>query len=158
MRKLTIYTDGSHLKHTSGRLGIGGVLIENNQKIEEFSEEISIGYMKEKFGTSDVSNPTCEMLATLWALRKFKDKIEKNDEIHMKADYIGVQSFILGKWKIKAPYIQKIKDEIDQELDSQNLRGRIYFEWVKGHQNKSILNPDAIWNSYVDLLAKGQKP
>ena len=157
MKNLTIYTDGSHLKHTTGRLGIGGVLIneDTDQLIEEFSEEVSLSYLEKNFGTSDVSNPTCEMLATLWALKKFRNNIGKSDNVCMKADYSGVQHFIfLGDWRIKAPYIKKIKEEIDKEIKSQNLKGRIHFEWVKGHQ--SIMSREAKWNNYVDKLAKGQ--
>lgn len=157
MKKFKIYTDGSHLKHTTGRLGIGGILLDERGVVDSFSMEISIEYLKKTYGTSDVSNPTCEMLATLFALRNFKKYFGSRDQICMKADYNGVQNFILGNWKIKAPYIQKIKDEIDKEIDSQNLRGRIYFEWVKGHQKKSVLDPDAYWNNQVDLLAKGQE-
>lgn len=156
MRTLTIYTDGSHLKHTTGRLGIGGILVEDGKEIDKFSVEVSTDYLKRNYQTTDVSNPTCEMLATLFALRKFGWQFKKGDEITMKADYNGVQHFILGDWKIKAPYIKKIKDEIDNEIKSLGLTGRIHFEWVKGHQKKSVLDPDAIWNSRVDLLAKGE--
>lgn len=155
--KKVIYTDGSHLKHTSGRLGIGGILTEDSKKeIDSFSIEVSTQDLKTEFGTSDVSNPTCEMLAVLVALKKFKGQIKKTDEVVMKADYTGVKNFIMGTWKIKAPYIAKIKEAIDNEIKSQGLQGRISFEWVKGHQNRSVLDPDAIWNNRVDLLAKGE--
>lgn len=155
--KKVIYTDGSHLKHTSGRLGIGGILTENSKKeIDSFSIEVSTQDLKTEFGTSDVSNPTCEMLAVLVALKNFKNQIKKGDEVVLKADYLGVKSWCEGTWKIKAPYIAKIKEAIDNEIKSQGLQGRISFEWVKGHQNRSVLDPDAIWNNRVDLLAKGE--
>ena len=161
MKKLIIYTDGSHLKHTSGRLGIGGLIVDekSNELISSFSEEISIDFLKKNYGTSDVSNPTCEMLACLWALKKFKNEISENDEIHMKADFIGVQNFNTGIWQTKAPYIKKIKDEIHQEIISQKLNGRIYFEWVKAHQTKAAIKTDrnAYWNDQVDSLAKTGK-
>ena len=64
----------------------------------------------------------------------------------------------MGTWKIKEPYIKKIKEEIDKEIKKKGLEGRIRFEWVKGHQNKSCMDSDAYWNNMVDLLAKGQKP
>ena len=156
MRTLVIYTDGSHLKHTTGRLGIGGILVESGKAIDKFSIEVSTDYLKRNYETSDVSNPTCEMLATLIALRTFGPKFKKGDEIRMKADYLGVKNWNEGSWKIKAPYIQKIKDEIDSEISKQGLSGRIHFEWVKGHPKKSVLDPDAIWNGRVDLLAKGE--
>lgn len=157
MKKLTIYTDGSHLKHTSGRLGIGGVLIdEYGNKLDEFSEELSIDYLKRNFGTSDVSNPTCEMLANLFALRIFKDKIKGCSELVMKADYMGVQKFNTGEWKTREPYIKTIKELTDKEVQNQRLQFRIKYEWVKGHQKRSVLSEDAKWNDYVDKLAKGE--
>lgn len=156
MKEYIIYTDGSHLKRTTGRLGIGGILTEGGyKKINSFSKELSVGYLRKKYGTSDVSNPTCEMIAALEAIKVFADYIKPGDKVVIKSDYSGVQNFILGNWKIKAPYIQKIKNEIDSELDSRGIRNQINFEWVKGHQNKSVLDPDAFWNNQVDLLAKG---
>ena len=155
--KKVIYTDGSHLKHTTGRLGIGGILTEDSKKeIDSFSIEVPTDYLKDNYGTSDVSNPTCEMLAVLAALRNFKGQIKRGDEVVLKADYQGVREWNLGNWKIKAPYIAKIKADIDAEIKAQGLQGRISFEWVKAHQSRSVLDPDAIWNNKVDLLAKGE--
>lgn len=160
MKSLTIYTDGSHLKRTSGRLGIGGLIVDDstNKLLDTFSEEVSIDFLKKNYGTSDVSNPTCEMLACLWGLRKFKNLLKGVDEIHMKADYAGVQNFCMGIWSAKAPYIKQIKEEIQQEINSQGLSGKVFFDWVKGHQTKAVIkvDKDAYWNDQVDALAKGQ--
>lgn len=156
MSKLRIYTDGSHLKHTTGRLGIGGVLVdENDKELQRFSTEISLEYLKVAYDTSDVSNPTCEMLAVLWALLEFKKQIKPQDTVTVKADYVGVREWNTGKWKITKPYIQRIKDDISQEINKQNLRGRIDFEWVKGHQTDN--SSDTKWNNVVDKLSKGEK-
>ena len=156
MKIVNIYTDGSHLKHTTGRLGIGGILVEPPYtEVDSFSQEVSVDYLKRNYGTSDVSNPTCEMLAALFALKEFRKTIKKFDEIHIKADYEGVRSWNMGLWKTKAPYIAKIKKEIDEEIKRQGIQDKIRFDWVKGHQNKSVLDPDAFWNNKVDLLAKG---
>lgn len=158
MKRYTIYTDGSHLKHTSGRLGVGGVMVdESGNIVSEFSEEIDLGYLKSAFGTSDVSNPTCEMLANLYALLRFRDSLKGCDSVIMKADYIGVQKFNTGEWRAKEPYIKKIKELTEKEVKSQGLTGKLEYAWVKGHQKKSILDPDARWNDYVDKLAKGEK-
>lgn len=158
MKRLTIYTDGSHLKHTSGRLGIGGVLLDDFDNIlSEFSEELSIEWLRERYGTSDVSNPTCEMLANLYALVKFRDLIKGCSSLTMKADYEGVQKWNTGIWKARLPYIKAIKDQTTEEIERQGLKGKIHFEWVKGHQKKSILSRDSRWNDYVDKLAKGIK-
>lgn len=153
MSKYTIYTDGSHLKHTTGRLGIGGILVDETGKvIDRFSEEIDVDWLKQNYGTSDVSNPTCEMLATLRALKAFKRIIEWK-EVTMKADYQGCQRWTTGQWRCKMPYIKKINDEIQDEIRSQGLK--VSFEWVKGHQRGPALGKDAMFNGMVDKLAKG---
>lgn len=161
MKKLLIYTDGSHLKHTTGRLGIGGVLVDarTNTMLSKFSEEIDLEYLKTHYGTTDVSNPTCEMLANLWALRQFRDWLTGGDtEVCMKADFIGVQNFNTGVWRTKAPYIKTIKEETQKEVLAQGLKDRIHYEWVKGHQTKAAImaDKDAYWNAVVDGLSKGE--
>ena len=157
MSNLVIYTDGSHLKHTNGRLGIGGVILKDGVLVDKFSQELSVSYLRVTYGTSDVSNPTCEMLAALWALMKFKKHIGPNDSVTLKADYTGVKAWCTGEWKINKPYIAKIKSDIDEETKRQSLVGRIMYEWIRGHQ-KDLSNPDVYWNSIVDALAKGQDP
>lgn len=157
MKELTIYTDGSHFKSRkgSGRLGVGGVILKNNKELDEYSIEINRNYLKLYYDTTDCSNPTMEMLAVLYALWKFKKHIKHGDKITIKADYQGVKEWMTGKWKINKPYIQKIKDQIDEEIIKLGLPGNINFEWVKGHQHGINRNEDAYWNDVVDLLAKG---
>ena len=150
MKTLDVYTDGSHLKHTSGRLGIGGVIIDNEKIVSEFSQEISPEYMKFMYKTSDCSNPTAEMLAVLVSLKNFSKYLKDCQKIVFHADYLGVKNWMEGKWKVKAPYIQSIKDDILEEIKTQNLIGKISFEWVKGHSGQK-------WNEYVDKLAKGER-
>ena len=160
MRSLVIYTDGSHFKTKigSGRLGIGGVLIDdsNKRRLDQFSEEINEDYLIKTLKTSYVSNPTMELLAVLKALQYFKDSIDQDDIITLKADYIGVSKWLNGEWRIKEPYIAKINNEIQKEIKDQKLKGRINFAWVKGHQKLSVSDPDTYWNNYVDKLAKGE--
>ena len=126
MSKLKIYTDGSHLKHTTGRLGVGGIIVKDDKIIDEFSKEVSTDYLKLSYGTSDVSNPTCEMLAALHALYYFKNDINAHDTIELYADYQGVSSWLNGTWKINKPYIQKIKDDINDANEDQNMDNYIY--------------------------------
>ena len=163
MKKYDIYIDGSHLdKQHNGRLGIGGVIVDLSgpgmgRIIDEFSQELSPEYMNLMFGAEKCSNPSAELTALLIALGKFKKSFGPNDILVVHADYIGVKSWMEGSWKIKEPYIARIKNDIDDEIKKQGLRGRISYEWVKGHQSKSSTSPDAFWNNYVDKLAKGEK-
>lgn len=163
MKTYHIYTDGSHFKNGgSGRLGIGGILIDpeknlpNGQNLNEFSLEINKDFLNVHYGTSDVSNPTMEMLAVLFALREFKGDLKKADKIILMADYEGVKHWLDGTWTAKKSYIRRIKDDIKSEISSQGLD--IEFKWIRGHQKVSLeRTAEAYWNSEVDKLAKGEK-
>ena len=154
-----IYTDGSHFKGKggSGRLGLGGVIVDpdigpNGKELGHFSIEILPEFMKLHYGTADTSNPTMELLAALQALDEFKGLYDSNTRIIMRQDYLGVSSWMTGKWKITKPYIRKIKEEIDKTIRDRNLT--VEWEWVKGHQKAT--STEAYWNGVVDLLAKGE--
>jgi ribonuclease HI len=152
-----IYSDGSDFKHKSGRLGIGALIIKEGttQILDSFGTEISREYVKLFYGTDQCSNPTMEMLAALEALKRFKKFITSPlDQVIVKADYEGVTKWNKGEWKIKAPYIQKIRDNIKEAI--KELGCKVDFQWVKGHQSLSIKDGDAYWNNLVDKLAKGE--
>ena len=159
MKIIDIYTDGSHLdKLNNGRLGCGGVMVERTDNgygkvLQEFGKELEKDFLIKKYGTDNCSNPTAEMLGVLVALTEFRIPI--GSEVIIHADYIGVKEWMNGNWKIKEPYIAKVKSEIDEIIRRKGIN--ISFDWVKAHQPKSSLNRDAYWNNYVDLLAKGQK-
>ena len=162
MKTYHIYTDGSHFKNGgSGRLGIGGILIDPDKNPprgeikEKFSMEILKDYLKVHYGTDDCSNPTMEMLAILTALREFKGFFGKNDKIILMMDYEGVKYWIEGKWQAKKSYIRLLRDEIKKEISTQNLD--IEFKWIKGHQKTSDVSNESYWNNKVDKLAKGEE-
>ena len=149
---IEVYTDGSHLdKQNNGRLGCGGVMVDGFKKIDEFSQELTPDWLKKNYRTDKVSNPTAEMLGVLIALRNFD--FPKEGDVTFRCDYIGVPSWLLGKWRVKEPYLQAIKNDIEYEIRRKGLVGRIHFEWVKAHQKSATR--EAYWNNYVDLLAKG---
>lgn len=158
--KYHIYTDGSDLKHTTRRLGVGGILVDPGtggygKKLGEFSEELSREEILRDYGTSECSNPFAEMVAVYKAIQRFATVFKPGDEVTFFADYEGVQSWLSGKWKAKLPYIIQIRDEILNLLKRSPWKAE--FSWVKGHQAKSIMTPEAYWNGEVDKLAKGQK-
>lgn len=164
MKQYDIYIDGSHLdKQHNGRLGVGGVLVDLSaggtmgKMIHKFAIELTPKYMSLTYGTSQCSNPSAELVALLVALREFKGSYGPNDIIVVHADYIGVREWMTGAWKIKEPYIARIKADIDEEMRKQGLRDRIKFEWVRGHQKEDGSNPDVYWNNFVDILAKGKE-
>ena len=159
MNTYYIYTDGSPFKGKggSGRLGIGGVLVDPDgqgvygKELQNFSQEILPEYIKVHYDTTDCSNPTMELYAVLFALKEFKGSYTKNDLIIIRADYMGVSEWLKGNWKINKPYIRKIKDQIYEIIKKENLN--IKFEWVRGHQKAGTA--EAHWNDRVDKLSKG---
>lgn len=157
---INIYTDGSHLdKQNNGRLGCGGVMVQDDSAgkygtiLDKYSQELTPDYMQAEYGSKNCSNPTAEMIGVLMALSNFN--IPSNaSKVVVFADYIGVREWCTGKWRIKEPYIKKVKGQIDDVIKRKGLTGKISFKWVKAHQR--TINKDSYWNNYVDLLAKGQ--
>lgn len=149
-----IYTDGSHFKQ-KGRLGCGGIILVDGKLKDEYSLELTPEYLQEVIHTSDVSNPTTEMMGVLQALRRFKIP-RGTTEINVYTDYEGVGNWLEGRWKINKPYIKILYNLIHEEIKKKRLKGKIKFLWVKGHQSKSVMDPKAKWNNYVDKLAKGE--
>lgn len=161
MKRYYVYTDGSDFKRTSRRLGIGGILVDPEgggiygKKIGEFSEELSREDILRDYGTDQCSNPFAEMVATYRGLQKFSTVFKPGDLITFLSDYEGVQNWLSGKWRASLPYIIQIRDEILDVLGRSPWA--VDFKWVKGHQPKSVLSPEAYWNGEVDKLAKGIK-
>lgn len=162
MKTYHIYTDGSHFKNGgSGRLGIGGVLVDpdkslpRGENIKQFSMEILKDYLSVHYGTTDCSNPTMEMLAVLTALREFKGSYGKQDKIILMMDYEGVKYWLDGTWQAKKSYIRQLRDEIKKEISNQGLD--IEFKWIRGHQKVTESSNESYWNNIVDNLAKGEK-
>lgn len=148
-----IYTDGSDLKHTTHRMGVGGVLLKDGQLIDSFGYELGHDYLKDHFGTTDCSNPTAEMVAARVALELWGSKFNPGDKVELKADYIGVREWMTGKWKINKGYIRKVYQEI-KDLEKESGVS-ITWTWIKGHQTgPSLYGTDKYWNDEVDKLAK----
>ena len=160
MKNYIVYTDGSDFKWTSRRLGIGGILIDPSQggdygkKIGEFSEELKREDILRDYGTDQCSNPFAEMVAVYRALVHFSSVFKPGDHIVFREDYEGCEKWLSGAWRAKLPYIIQIRDEIQSILSKAPWT--VEFKWVKGHQAKSVMTPEAYWNGEVDKLAKGQ--
>lgn len=152
--KVEIFTDGTHFKK-QGRLGCGGVLIVDGKKVDEFSLELTPDYLKSTIHTSDVSNPTTEMMGVYQAIKRFKFP-SGSSEITIYTDYEGVGKWMTEKWKINKPYIKLLHDMILGEMKKKKIDKIATFSWVPAHQPKSVMDPKARWNNYVDSLAKGE--
>lgn len=159
MKTYLIYTDGSHFKGKgSGRLGVGGVLVDPDgtgkygKEVASFSQEMLQSFMKTTYSGIDVSNPTMELYAVLFALKEFKGSYSAQNLIIIRNDYLGVSKWLNDEWKINKPYIRSIYNEIKKLVHDQGLN--VKFEWVKGHQK--VHDQDSYWNDVVDKLSKGQ--
>lgn len=151
MRTIDIFTDGSHLKglNGSGRLGIGGIMVDKGRLVNQFSEIVDPIVIKEKFDTSDVSNPTMELYAVLRSLENFISDLTEDDYINFYADYKGVSEWLNGTWKINKPYIREIYNQITSIVINKNLH--VKYNWVNGHSGGTDYY--SMWNSRADSLA-----
>ena len=157
MRIIDIYTDGSHLdKQHNGRLGCGGIMVERDQSgktfglvLGQFGKELTPEYMRQEYGSDQCSNPTAEMVGLLCALEEFN--IPKDAKVIIHADYTGVKEWMEGNWRVKEPYLKKVKEKIDKIIKERGLV--LSYEWVKAHQ--AGLDQHSYWNNQVDVLAKG---
>ena len=156
MKKYTIYTDGSDLKHTTHRMGIGGVLLgPGGTEVDRFGLELTPVYLKSEYGTSDCSNPTAEIVAAREALERWSHLWKPGDKVELKADYLGVSKWTIGEWKIKKPYIRVAVDAIRRLVQETGIE--VTWTWVKGHQAPGVYGTESYWNGVVDRLAKGAK-
>ena len=157
MKNFDIFVDGSHLK-PSGRLGCGGLLVDSTTKtvIDTFKMELLPEYVKITFGADTCSNPTAEMIGVLQALYHFGPRLKGAGKVTIYSDYLGVREWNTGKWKIKEPYIQRVKDDLDDEISKLGLKGKIGFAWVKGHQGLKDIGYEGQMNNLADKLAKGE--
>ena len=134
---IEIYTDGA----CSGNPGIGGwgaIIIEDKKNLEI------------KGGLNDTTNNQMELMATIEALKTFREK--KEITIYTDSKYVkdGITTWI-KKWKInnwKTANKKEVKNkELWTELDNLSNTFEIKWSWVKAHSTDKL-------NNEVDLLAR----
>ena len=135
--KYKIYTDGA----CSGNPGIGGwgaIIIEDKKNLEI------------KGGLNDTTNNQMELMATIEALKTFREK--KEITIYTDSKYVkdGITTWI-KKWKINNWKTANKKDVKNKELwmmlDNQMKKHEIIWKWVKGHEGN-------YYNEKADALAR----
>ena len=134
---IEIYTDGA----CSGKPGIGGwgaIIIEDKKNLEI------------KGGLNDTTNNQMELMATIEALKTFREK--KEITIYTDSKYVkdGITTWI-KKWKINNWKTANKKDVKNKELwmmlDNQMKKHEIIWKWVKGHEGN-------YYNEKADALAR----
>lgn len=153
---IVIYTDGSDIKGT-GMIGYG-VYFNYHGTVHKISGVEDINKFKIKYNLeSNVSNPTMEVKAVADCLKEFHGK---KVNLVIKSDYLGVQKWILGLWKINKDYIRDLVMEAREHIKSiEQAGGSVKLKWVKGHQVKkdgetAAGKRDRLGNEAADEVAK----
>lgn len=141
---LSIYTDGSCINNP-GKGGFGIIVIENDQKIYQYSEN-----------NPDTTNNIMEMKAFQTAL-EYIINYKKNDSFNIYTDSVYVKNGItswINNWKKNGYKTSKNKEiknkqlwiDIDEKytlIKDNKLKNII---WVKAHNGDK-------WNEAVDKIA-----
>jgi ribonuclease HI len=153
---IVIYTDGSDIKGT-GMIGYG-VYFNYHGTVHKISGVEDINKFKIKYNLdSNVSNPTMEVKAVADCLKEFHGK---NVNLVIKSDYLGVQKWIMGLWKINKDYIRDLVIEAREHIKSiEHAGGSVKLKWVKGHQiikagETAAQKRDRLGNEAADEVAK----
>ncbi len=141
VKHLDIYTDGSHLKHTTDYIGYGAFC-----KYEQNEYNLSGTVTKDLFEkynfNGKISNPTAEFIAfhqVLLRLNTVKCKVIATFYI----DYIGVSKWMTGQWKTKQQNIRGIKNRCDALKNKHDIK----YKHVSGHSG-------VLGNDIADKMAK----
>jgi len=140
---IDIYTDGSATKHGERVLGIGAVCIKGDKEYimsAKITPEMFFSYGIHSY--ADCSNPTAELVAVAEVLKTLK--LDPHRCIMFYVDYIGVMSWLEGRWKCNKPYIKILVDYCMKRM--KELGGVFKFSHVKGHSGNTL-------NDRADLLA-----
>lgn len=146
--EISVYTDGSATKSGAkpNRLGIGAVCVHKEHEYV-ISKTITPG-MFEYYGIRDYSqcsNPTAELLAVAEVLRSLSlVAFTAHHKITFYVDYLGVEMWILGKWKANKLYIKLLVDYCKKTM--ADMKCEVSFVHVKGHSGVKL-------NERADVLA-----
>jgi ribonuclease HI len=161
---IEIYTDGSHFKHQGkfGGKGCGAYCLWQGINYElafpVTKNTIKKYNIKEDF-LDTISNPTAEFLAFAEVLSYFVSKdIRSNLSIRFCIDYIGIESWMSGKWKAKETYIILIRDACRKML--KNISAKVEIIYVPSKSNEGNLRADYLAKSgnnidnFKDLISE----
>lgn len=140
MSNIVIYTDGSYMPSIDSG-GIGIVILKNNEKILEYSNQ----YKR-------CTNNLMELGAIVVALRLIT---EPCDSIIVYSDSMYCIGTITKGWQRKKNKRMWLEFDLQKGRIEQTVCPNIKFEHVKGHQSNNATE-QAYWNNYVDKLATFQ--
>lgn len=150
-RKIIIYTDGSHKKHSKfNYIGFGAYCKYNDVKYE-LSGTCNKTLLK-TYNISEnakISNPTAEFIGFAEVLHQLSKVLTSTSiTLCFKIDYEGVKKWMSGEWKCKKTYIKKIKKKCDDIINKVGFN--IEIDYVPAHSND-------YGNDKADELAKNEE-
>lgn len=139
---LYAYVDGSYRKvKDKGYIGYGYVFVKNLKEIDN-------GYGEVKNVKKSMNQVNGELTAILKAVEK---AIEQNyKRIIVVYDFIGIEAWTNGSWRIKDDSIQEYVDKINE------FKKLIAIDMIKvdSHQTKANKKIENIFNDRADELAQ----
>lgn len=139
---LYAYVDGSYRKVKNEEyIGYGYVFVKN-------LKEIANGNGRVENVTKSMNQVNGELKAILEATKRAID--EGYERIVVVYDFIGIEAWTNGSWKIKDAYIQEYVDKINE------YKKQITIDMIKvdSHQTKANKKIENIFNDRADELAQ----
>lgn len=143
MTRVSIYTDGSHLgSKEDDTVGYGGVVLLNNARFT-FCQPL------DRKKLPGASNPVAELAGAAYALHKMVNLCSEQPlDIHVFADYLGVQKWSTFEWKAKNPNVCTVLGFLHKQVSTiKDKGGFVDFHHVKGHLGEEF-------NELADKMAK----
>lgn len=157
---IKIFTDASvhKFKDAAPKFGLAVAMFENN---ESYSHRILLGGLQISriVDITSCSNPTVELLAATLALEGLRDALSVpglranlRDQVNVElyADYIGVEKYCTGEWKVKKLDTEFRKMALRMVTAYDNLFAMVNslkVHHIKGHSgNKGNMVADRLAN------------
>lgn len=142
--RMDVYVDGSYMSHmeTIGRAAVYVCYLSDGDERILMSANLFSNYEMDLYRGVIKSRQVCgELLAALDAIC-IVNTIDRNIDLHIYYDYLGIEKWATGEWKTKKHYTRKYVEEINS-LNLPNLK----FHKVPAHSG-------VFYNELADFLSR----